>query len=134
MTAIAFGYSPKAGTTFADVPEGAWYAPYVETLTSEGIITGIGDNVFGVGKNISRQDLCVILYRAIKNEDAVDLELSFDDATKIADYAKEAVAYFSSYDIVNGFSDNTFRPEAVCTRAQAAKIICKILNIKGATK
>ena len=134
MTAIAFGYSSKAGTTFADVSEGAWYAPYVSTLAGEGIITGIGDNVFGVGKNISRQDLCVILYRAIKNEDAVEMELSFDDESKIADYAKEAVAYFSSYDIVNGFSDNTFRPEAVCTRAQAAKIICKILNIKGATK
>ena len=63
--------------------------------------------------------------------DGVSGELAFADNDDIDDYAKDAVAYLSSYGVINGFEDNTFRPAAYCTRAQAARILCGGLNVKG---
>lgn len=45
-------------------------------------------------------------------------------------YVSEAVTILSNLDILNGFEDNTFKPNDYVTRAQMAKIICHMLNYK----
>ena len=99
-----------------------------------GITNGVSENEFGVGRPITRQDVCVMICRAL-GIDTADVSLaniSFADADEISDYAKSSVAYLSSYAVINGFSDNTFKPADICTRAQAARIICYSLELKEA--
>ncbi len=117
----------NAGEAFADEAEGAWYASYLAIARANGIAGGQGDNMFGIGKSISRQDFAVMLYRALKAEGAQS-ELNFADASDVADYAKEAVAYFVSKGIINGYNDGTFRPTATISRAEASKLVYGLIK------
>ena len=121
-------------TGFADADTDAWYTPYISAVYHSGIVTGTDQNTFGVGKSITRQDLCTMLYRAMDDEKGVYTETGFADGDQIAEYAKEAVAFMKETGIVNGYEDGTFRPVGFCTRAEAAKIICKFLSVQEVLK
>ena len=120
--------------TFEDVVSGSYYEKYINTAKKIGIVNGVSQDCFGVGKNLSRQDMSVI----IKNTAGITgRELTvktdmivFNDSGEIRDYAAEAVESLVRAGIINGFEDNTFRPSENCTRAQAAKIIYEL--VKGA--
>ncbi len=116
-------------TPFDDVDEGAWYAPYVSTAFKTGIVKGISINQFGVGSNITRQDMAVMIVRAcelkgIALEGSRDVE--FDDAGEIADYAYEAVSILTSSGVINGVSEKLMAPLELASRAQAAVIFDRI--------
>ena len=115
-------------TEFDDVIKGGWYAPYVKTAVENGIVNGIGENIFGVGKSVSRQDFAVMMYRALADNAGDDAVLRFSDSEEIADYAQAAVKHFVSGGIISGYDDNTFRPNGSITRAEAAKIIYNIIK------
>lgn len=55
----------KYYANFADIDHNEWYYPYVAIAYKNGIISGIGGNLFGTGQNISRQDICKILHNVI---------------------------------------------------------------------
>lgn len=114
-------------TEFKDVVPGAWYEKYVAAVQGSGIMLGTGDSEFGVGMNITRQDLAVILYRAMGVTDEAR-ECSFTDSGDIDGYAKDAVAYLSGKGIINGYEDGRFLPHKYVTRAEAAKLIYGIIE------
>ena len=91
-------------------------------------MNGIGENIFGVGKSVSRQDFAVMMYRALADNAGDDAVLRFSDSEEIADYAQAAVKHFVSGGIISGYDDNTFRPNGSITRAEAAKIIYNIIK------
>ncbi|MBP3362006.1 MAG: S-layer homology domain-containing protein [Clostridia bacterium] len=113
-----------------DVEMGKWYTPYVLAACEEGVIKGISETEFGIGRKLSRQDMCTIICRALKTESYAP-ESGFSDKEKIEEYAMDAVNYLASVNVINGFEDNSFRPDEPCTRAQAVKIIYEVLY-KGA--
>lgn len=112
-------------TTFNDVETGAWYYPYIASAEINGLVTGNENNVFCVGEYITRQDMSVIVARALVKsgyEYSEDSEM-FDDNSEISEYAKDAVYLMRRLGIINGVGDNMFAPNDNATRAQAAKII-----------
>ncbi len=130
---LALGLESKDTDTgaFADEKQDAWYSEYLAIAREHGIANGIGDNMFGVGKTISRQDFVTMLYRALKLEAEV-AELTFADSDAIKSYSKDAVAYFSTNGIVNGYTDGTFKPDNLVKRAEAAKIVYELLKGRDA--
>lgn len=120
-------YDEDASADFDDVDENEWYYPYIASAVKSGIIRGIDERNFGVGKSITRQDIAVIAHRVYKmkgNEVKISENTqNFADYDTIADYAKESVVAMRDAGIINGFEDNTFMPADFATRAQAAKII-----------
>ena len=132
MRALKIDATEK-NTVFADVLPGSYYEKYVATAKKLGIVNGISENSFGVGKNITRQDLAVMVVNAAKCAEislAGNKNIDFSDDGNIADYAKDAVESLVKTGAISGFPDNTFRSKDNCTRAQAAKIIYEI--VKGA--
>ncbi len=123
-----------ANAEFTDVDKNAWYAPYISAVFNQGIVNGVNANNFGVGANITRQDLCTMIYRAIDNEKVSYTALGFTDDGNISEYARDAVATLKGLEIVNGYNDGSFNPKGLCTRAEAAKIICKLLAMKEVLK
>lgn len=120
-----------AELTFSDVGQDAWYYRFIKTACNAGIVTGIGDNKFGIGMNITREDMAVIIcrtleYCGIQTEEA---ELAFTDSDEISDYAKQAVAFLSAKGIINGMGDGSFAPKGLVTRAQMAVIVCNTLEV-----
>ncbi len=115
---------------FSDVDENAWHASTVETAVACGIVSGMSEEKFGVGRPITRQDMATILYRAVKYAE-VNLysvaEPEFSDEGDISDYAKEAVSALSKAKVINGMEDGTFMPKKTATRAEAAVMLYNLL-------
>ena len=55
-----------ADIEFRDVPDNAWYSEFIKKAYAAEFIKGIGDNKFGTGENISRQDMAVMIFNVIK--------------------------------------------------------------------
>ena len=117
--------------TFEDVSADAWYKPYVLKAKAFGIVTGVSDTEFGIGTNITRQDMAVMISRTINNLgieiDQKDVD-AFADIDKISDYAKDAVTFMKSIGLIEGYN-NEYRPHDNLTRAEAAKVICELLLV-----
>ena len=116
---------------FNDTDENDWYMPYVKRAFNAGIIKGIGDGSFGIGKRITREDMAVMIYRAIQlkgQEFDNNSSFVFSDDFAISDYAKEAVYGLKSIGAINGITPTEFLPNENATRAQASKIIYEILS------
>lgn len=133
MIVIAANLSAgERSMSFSDVSSDAWFNEYIVKAYSTGIVNGIDENTFGVGMNVTRQDMCVIIANVLKAKGvAVDesTELSFADGSSIADYAKSSVAMLTKLGLINGYEDGTFRPEGFATRAETAKIIYALLGL-----
>ena len=110
---------------FEDVDQKDWYATYINTAVELGIIKGTSDASFGVGQNISRQDMTLIMYRVAKYvgvDVAAKSGRTFTDANSIDSYAIDAVTALYRAGIVNGVADGVFGGQQTATRAQAAKL------------
>lgn len=136
MTVNAFnikkGSDIDAINKFEDVNKDEWYFPYIDIAVSEGIVNGVANARFGIGEKIIRQDMCVMVYRCIK-EKGMSIKTSdnaenFVDFDKCLDYSKEAVKALSANNIINGVGENTFAPDGFATRAMAAVIIDRALS------
>lgn len=127
MFARAAKLQPKLGESyFEDVIPSAYYAGYVNAAVDKGIIKGVDEKSFGTGKNLTRQDLALILYRAFF--DGQDVVKKPTDWEEISDYAKVAVGVLMEKGIVNGMDDGSFAPMNNSTRAQAAQLIYNLIN------
>ncbi len=118
---------------FEDVKENDWFYLFVSRAYSDGLVNGVNEVFFGTGSNITREDMAVMVYRALeKSELLTDAESveEFSDAASIAEYAKTAAHKLSAMGIINGVGNKTFAPKANATRAEAAKIIYAVNNLK----
>lgn len=117
--------------SFGDVSSEQWYYPFVKTGVNSGIIHGMDNNKFGIGNQITRQDMVVMLYRALNMKKEIS-EYSgfshFEDYDTISDYAKNAVAFAEANEIVNGMGDGNFHPQSSATRAEAAVILYRAIE------
>ncbi len=133
MIVLAFAYDmTDAECHFDDVSADGWAYPYVSVGVQNQVIYGESEQNFGYGKQISRQDAAVILYRVSlqKNLKLTGEKKTFADQTQIADYAVDAVGILSAAGIINGVGDDCFAPLETATRAQAAQLIYKLLRIE----
>ena len=118
---------------FSDIPSTAYYYEPVGIAKKLGIAMGKGENLFHPKENISRQDMMVIITRAMKisgkslDESATDLS-KFTDAFKVAPYAVNAVAQLTKAGIIMG-NNGAINPQGTATRAETAVIMYRILNL-----
>lgn len=127
----AFSIKGEGEIRFADVPADSWFAPYIQKAYAAGVVNGMSEDIFGTGLRITRQDMCVMIYRAAKvaayEITATEYALFADDDS-IADYAREAVYSLRECGAVNGLTETEFVPDEYATRAQAAKIIYYLIK------
>ena len=117
---------------FNDVSKDMWYADYINTAYSKGIIKGIGNNNFGPDNNITRQDMAVIILNVAKEFNIITFDSTvnsaFSDDSCISDYAKDAVYILKNAGVVNGVGNGNFAPSDTLNRASAAQIICNLIR------
>lgn len=130
MIVIAFDLkTDETVVNFSDADEDAWYYPYVVSAYANGIISGKSKENFGIGDEITREDMAVILYRLNPGLFTDKEECEFSDKERISEYALEAVSALNNKGIILGMEENIFSPEENATRAQAAVIISRMLDI-----
>lgn len=119
-------YNDNATCSFEDVDENSWYYTYVASAKEAGLVNGISATEFGTAMPITRQDMAVMIYNALKvSYDGG--EIQFADAESISDYAKNAVSYLTQNGYIYGKSDDTFAPVDLSTRAEAAVMIYRFI-------
>lgn len=119
-------------TNFTDVPKSSYYFNAIGVCKALGITTGTGNNLFLPKSYISRQDMMVQVYKAMKvsgktfiEADSTELN-KFNDAEIVSGYAKQAVATLVKNGYVSG-SNNQISPRSLTTRAEIAAILSKLL-------
>lgn len=132
MAVMASGlYDKDAACGFEDVPQDAWHYGYIASAYHANVINGVGEKTFGVGQEMKREDVAVILCRILnmfqisegKSDVLTNSGKDFTDSADIDDYAKDSVAVLAEMKILSGFEDGSFRPQDCLTRAEAAKIL-----------
>ena len=120
----------NASCDFRDVSGDAWYRDYVASAVKAGLIEGNDDGTFGSGKYITRQDMAVIINRALKYKgvELTNQKTDFTDADSISDYAKDSVFLLAGAGIINGFDDGSFASFDNATRAQAAVLVYSLIG------
>ena len=120
---------PTETTTFTDVPADAWYASAVEYVAENGIMNGVGDNLFDPEGSLTRAMFVTMLYR-MEGEPAIVAQQTFSDVASDAYYA-QAVAWAHENGVVNGVSETEFDPDAPIAREQMAAMMYRTAQYHG---
>lgn len=123
----------KQVNPFTDVADDTWYTKAVIWAANNGIVNGVGKNVFAPDASITREQIATMLYRYAGAEAAKEDKLSaFPDAAKTSDWAKEALNWAVASGLINGVADANgtanLEPQATATRAQIATILMRWLE------
>ncbi len=129
----AFKLASENSENFADVSSSDYFAKELAVARNTGLVNGVGDNKFAPRNNITRQDMMVIVYRALAGmsklnvgDGVLDVPQASDFDT-VSDYAKEAVSALVNAKLING-KNGLIDPTANTTRAEVAVLIKRILD------
>lgn len=120
-------------STFTDV-NGHWAADPIAWAQQTGVVNGYENNTFRPNQAVTREELAQMLYNYAQYK-GYDLTAAgnltnFPDGNNVQSWAETAVAWAAGNQLINGFEDNTLRPQGDSTRAQAASILMNIhLNL-----
>ena len=121
----------KVSEAFSDVPSSAWYYNNVMQAAAAGIVSGYPDGTFKPGNSVSR-DFAIMLTQmlGVSNDGtAVSPFIDVDDD----DYGVVSIAYCKAHNIISGYDDGTFKPDATITRQEAASMIVKAMGVSKAS-
>lgn len=127
---IASDVDPK--DNFSDAGN-TYYTGYLAAAKRLGISAGVGDNRFEPNRQITRQEMFVLLYNTTKYagrlpQGSVGTDLSaFSDANETAPWAKTATELLAQAGIVGGSGANLC-PLRVTTRAEMAQVLYNLLS------
>lgn len=108
-----------------------WAESFFRAAAGNGLIKGDNENRVLPGKQLTRAELAAIIVRAAGLEQEAQnykLDLSFKDKGALPSWARGYIGVAVQQGIVSGFPDNTFRYDAVATRAQAAVMIDRLIE------
>jgi S-layer homology domain. len=112
---------------FTDVDGEAYYSDYVSWAYASGIVTGVSEGLFAPDRDISRQDLAVMLLRYAKyaglESFAMNEKAAFTDASDISEYAAEAVTAMQIAGVINGKPNGAFDSHGTASRAETATML-----------
>lgn len=114
----------------------AWYSPYVAAAESAGILSGI--SMSSPIDSINRYDMAQLICNVLKAENISITYLSdtgwINGWTKIPTAYKGAVSVCYSMGILTGVDDyGTFKGDSAMTRAQAAVVMDRLIEVYNST-
>lgn len=115
-----------------------WAKESIAAAVKAGIISGYADGTFQPYKSITREEMAVILVRALNLQaDATkkqSSQLSFDDDYAVSGWARGAVAVAVEKGVISGYADDSFKPIKNATRAEAATMVVRLMDLKKGKK
>ena len=128
--------SPKpksTKTSFKDIKTSAYYYKAVVWAVEKGITTGVSKTKFNPSGVCTRAQTVTFLWRMAGKPKPASSKNKFTDINS-SDYFYKAVLWASGKKIVEGYKNNTFRPQNKCTRRQMVTFLYKYdkyVNGKG---
>ena len=120
-----------AGVSLSDVPDSAWYAPYVKWAVSQGVTAGTGEGTFSPNMQVTREQVVVMLHSFARNylglnvSQGADLS-AYQDGESVSDWARAAMSWAVSSGVISG-ADNggvlTLNPKYNANRSEVAAML-----------
>ncbi|MGC1306105.1 MAG: S-layer homology domain-containing protein [Phormidesmis sp.] len=123
--------TPKEAIAFNDLPDDYWAKPYIDALSSRGLISGYEEGDFRPDQPVTRAQIANIVSRTF--ELTADKEnLEFSDVRPDF-WARESIGEVVKGGFMTGFPGNTFKPNDPVTRTQALTTLVTGLGIEQPT-
>lgn len=117
---------------FADTGGSPWHKE-IAVAAALGIAKGKNGGTFGANDAITREELAVLVYRALK---ALELPLDhtaaveFVDRNAIHNYAQEAVGRLAGAGLLLGNGQSSFAPQRQVTRDEAMVLLYRLIGLQ----
>ncbi len=121
----------KYSDTYVDVRNTDWFADAVSTASIAGLTSG-SDGYFYPERNITREEMAKIIAQAWNLKSMKNLsagELGFADSENISEWAKKYVGAACKLGLIKGTDNNMFAPQKNATRAEAAVVVKRLLDM-----
>ncbi|MGL5831396.1 MAG: S-layer homology domain-containing protein [Candidatus Altimarinota bacterium] len=116
-------YNYDNNINFKDVRSGDWFYQVIADARAEGWVDGYSDGTFRPNQSINRAEaLKIILSSRFSPGDFSSTNSQYADVSS-SDWFAKYINLADRYDFVGGYSNGTFRPSNLITRAEAAKVI-----------
>lgn len=122
-------------TGFIDVPQEHWAARAVKWAKENDISNGIGQDRFGLGQLLSREQFATLLANYTQTEGfdtskGKDIS-TFEDHKNVSDWAKKGIEYCVEIGVIKGTEKNTLNPKGEASRTEIAQMISNYLNFRN---
>ncbi|MCL2518019.1 MAG: phosphodiester glycosidase family protein [Oscillospiraceae bacterium] len=108
-----------------------WDAPYINAVLKAELMQGklMPDGMidFSGGDYITRAEMIYVLAQFIESD---TVELEFKDISLIPDWAVDRFKAAVSSGLINGYIDNTIRPNLEVSRAETASMFIRLIKLK----
>ncbi len=130
----SLGLTEGSESYFKDVASDDWYHGVVAAAVEAGLIKGYDDNTFQPDREITREELAVLISRAadyagkpfnVKAYDNLDM---FKDRSEVSSWAQGSVIGTNMNGITQGRPGSLFAPKDTATRAEAVVMIVRLLQ------
>lgn len=116
-------------SAYTDLEAGKWYHDALHYCLENGLMQGVGDNVFDLDGMTTRAMIVTVLWR-IAGSPVVNYAMDFEDVEADQWYT-EAIRWAASENIVKGYGNGKFGTNDPITREQQASILYRYEQYKG---
>ena len=120
---LASGAAYGADTSYSDLPTSGWAREAILAAGEYGLMGGMGDGTFGVGRSITRAEFVTVLVRMFRWSDAGGAD-AFTDIE--GSWARSAINTAAANGVVN--AGGTFSPDTPITRREMAVMLVRALG------
>ena len=118
---------------FSDVKSDAWYAKAVQWAIDNNVTGGTSATAFSPNSPVTREQLATFFYAYARSK-GYDVSASaglgkYTDAGQISSWATNAIKWAVAEGLISGTSETTVSPKTSATRAQAAVIFKKFVEV-----
>lgn len=111
---------------FSDV-NGHWAETTINDWAKKGLISGYTDGTFKPNNSVTRAEFLAFINRSFNLTQTADI--NFKDV-KSTDWFYNDLRIAKAANIIDGYEDNTMRPNNSITREEAAAIVARLLNLR----
>ncbi len=123
-----YGYGTTPDTSslndFSDVDSSKWFGDAIAFCINNGVINGYSDGTIKPDDDITRAELAAIISKfyitdGVHESPFTDIDNSWAKADRDKLY---------SYGLINGYSDNTYKPNQTATRAEVVTLVNRLID------
>jgi len=107
---------------YTDVPADSWYAEYIAALKTQGIVTGLGNGSYAPDKAVTREQMALMLARALKLQVSLVEVSRFQDAVKANTGSVASIDAVDDAGLMKGVDGTHFDPQGLVSREMLAVI------------
>lgn len=115
---------------YQDIAADHWSYKYIEVAKNSGIIDVFNTSKLNPTKTITREEMAVIAAKVAKDYPLTGSSKSFKDLSTNYKYM-DSIGVVTALGIIQGLPDGSFKPYGGASRAEAAVIIQRILDLKS---